>query len=227
MKIVRVLLVEDNRRLSTSLKMSLEDDGYAVDTAFDGVEGQELAEMTKYDLIILDIMLPRRDGLEVCRELRQQRNRSPILMLTARDTVDDRVKGLDSGADDYLVKPFAMEELRARLRALLRREAPDKTGLLVISDLVMNPATHEVTRGELPIDLTAKEFALLEYLMRNPNRLITRDMAEDHVWSYDYEGASNVIDVYIRRLRRKIDEPFEEKLIETVRGVGYKLRKPG
>ncbi len=227
MKIVRVLLVEDNRRLSTSLKMSLEDDGYAVDTAYDGVEGQELAEMTQYDLIILDIMLPRRDGLEVCRELRRQRNRSPILMLTARDTVDDRVKGLDSGADDYLVKPFAMEELRARLRALLRREAPDKTGLLVISDLVMNPATHEVTRGDLPIDLTAKEFALLEYLMRNPNRLITREMAEDHVWSYDYEGASNVVDVYIRRLRRKVDEPFEEKLIETVRGVGYKLRKPG
>ena len=223
---MRILLVEDNRRLSASLKMSLEDDGYAVDAAYDGVEGQELAEMTPYDAVILDIMLPRRDGIQVCQELRQQRMRVPILMLTARDTVDDRVRGLDSGADDYLVKPFAMEELRARLRALLRREAPDKTGQLVVGDLVLDPAAHLVTRCDTPIDLTAKEFSLLEYLMRNPNRLVTREMAENHVWSYDYEGASNVVDVYIRRLRRKVDETFEPKLIETVRGVGYRLQKP-
>jgi DNA-binding response OmpR family regulator len=223
---MRILLIEDNRRLSNSLKMSLEDDGYAVDAAYDGVEGQELAEMTPYDLIILDIMLPRRDGLEVCRELRKQRINIPILMLTARDTVEDRVVGLDSGADDYLVKPFAINELRARLRALLRRDLPDKTGQITVANLILDPAAHQVARDDTPIDLTAKEFALLEYLMRNPNRLITREMAENHVWSYDYDGASNVVDVYIRRLRRKVDDPFEPKLIETVRGVGYRLTKP-
>jgi DNA-binding response OmpR family regulator len=220
---MRILLVEDNRRLSNSIKASLEDDGYAMDAAYDGVEGQELAEMTTYDVIILDIMLPRRDGLEVCRELRRQRMRTPILMLTARDTIDDRVKGLDSGADDYLVKPFAIEELRARLRALLRRDAPEKTGILTMANLTLDPATHLAARGDMPIELTAKEFSLLEYFMRNPNRLITREMAENHVWSYDYDGVSNVVDVYIRRLRRKIDEPFDEKLIETVRGAGYKF----
>jgi len=223
---MRVLLVEDNRRLSNSLKSSLTDDGYAVDVAYDGVEGQELAEMTPYDVIILDIMLPRRDGLEVCRELRNQRINTPILMLTARDAIEDRVKGLDSGADDYLVKPFAIDELHARLRALLRRESSDKTGLLTIADLVLDPAAHTISRNSVPIELTAKEFALLEYLMRNPNRLITRQMVENHVWSYDYEGASNVVDVYIRRLRRKIDEHYDLKLIETVRGAGYRMQKP-
>lgn len=223
---MRILLIEDNRRLNNSIRASLEEDGYAVDAAYDGVEGQELAEITPYDVIILDIMLPRRDGLEVCRELRQQRNRTPILMLTARDAVDDRVKGLDSGADDYLVKPFAIEELRARLRALLRRDAPEKTGQLLVADLTLDPATHLVTRAGTAIELTAKEFSLLEYFMRNPHRLITREMAENHVWSYDYDGVSNVVDVYIRRLRRKIDEPFDEKLIETVRGAGYKFGAP-
>lgn len=224
---MRILLIEDNRRLNNSLRASLVDEGYAVDTAFDGVEGQELAEMTPYDLIILDIMLPRRDGLEVCRELRQQGNRAQILMLTARDAIEDRVKGLDSGADDYLVKPFAIEELRARLRALLRRDATDKSGELQIGDLILDPAAHQVTRAGEAISLTSKEFALLEYLMRHANRLLTREMVQDHVWSYDYDGASNVVDVYIRRLRRKIDESFEDKLIETVRGVGYRMRKPG
>lgn len=223
---MRILLVEDNRRLSHSLKASLVDDGYAVDTAFDGIEGQELAEMTPYDLIILDIMLPRRDGLEVCRELRRQRLRTPILLLTARDAVEDRVIGLDSGADDYLVKPFALAELRARLRALLRRDLPEKSGVLVAGDLSLDPAAHEVQRGGRSIELTAKEFSLLEYLLRNPNRLITREMAEDHVWSYDYEGGSNLVDVYIRRLRRKIDDGRAVKLIETVRGSGYKLNRP-
>ncbi len=222
---MRILLVEDNRRLSNSLKMSLEDDGYAVDAAYDGIDGQELAEMTPYDLIILDIMLPRRDGLEVCRELRRQRINIPVLMLTARDAVEDRVKGLDSGADDYLVKPFALVELRARLRALLRRDAEDKSGLIQVDGLVIDPAAHQVTRNGQVIDLTAKEYALLEYLMRNPNRLITREMAENHVWSYDYDGASNVVDVYIRRLRRKIDDSYEPKLLETLRGAGYRIRE--
>jgi DNA-binding response OmpR family regulator len=223
---MRLLIVEDNPRLRNSLRLSLEEEGYAIDTAADGIEGQELAEITPYDAIVLDIMLPKRDGVEVCRNLRQQRIRIPVLMLTARDAVEDRVKGLDSGADDYLVKPFSLEELRARLRALLRRDAPDKTGTLVIADLVMEPATHTVTRAGKPIELTAKEYSLLEYLMRNPNWLVTREMAESHVWDYGYTGASNLVDVYIRRLRRKVDEPFPLKLIETVRGFGYRLNKP-
>ncbi len=202
------------------------DDGYAVDCAYDGEEGEELAELAPYDAIILDIMLPKKDGLEVCRSLRNQRINTPILMLTARDSVDDRVLGLDSGADDYLVKPFAMNELRARLRALLRRESTDKSGQIVIGDLVLDPAMHTVSRAGEPVDLTAREFSLLEYFMRNPNRLITREMAENHIWSYDIENTSNVIDVYVRRLRRKIDDPYDEKLLETIRGAGYRLRKP-
>lgn len=223
---MRILLVEDNRRLNHSLKMSLMDEGYAVDSAFDGLEGEELAEIYPYDAIILDIMLPEKDGLEVCRDLRNKRINIPILMLTARDTVDDRVLGLDSGADDYLVKPFALEELRARLRALLRRESSDKTGELVTGDLTLDPATHFVKRDGKVIDLTAKEFALLEYFMRNPNRVITREMAESHIWNYDFQATSNVVDVYVRRLRRKIDDPYEVKLFETIRGAGYRLRKP-
>ncbi len=223
---MRVLLVEDNRRLNNSIRLSLIDDGYAVDPAFTGIEGQEMAEITPYDVIILDIMLPEKSGLDVCRDLRRKRVNTPILMLTARDAVEDRVAGLDSGADDYLVKPFAIEELRARLRALLRRESDDKTGQLKLADLILDPATHFVQRGGQPVDLTAKEYGLLEYFMRNPNRLITREMAESHIWNYDYQASSNVIDVYIRRLRRKIDDPFEIKLFETVRGSGYRLRVP-
>jgi len=206
--------------------MNLMDDGFAVDVAYDGIEGQELAEITPYDVIILDIMLPMRNGLDVCRELRQQRIKTPILLLTARDAAEDRVKGLDSGADDYLVKPFAIDELYARLQVLLRRETSDMTRVVMIANLCLDPAAHSVTRDGVSIELTPKEFALLEYLMRNPNRLITRSMAENHVWSYDYDGASNVVDVYIRRLRRKVDESFEPKLIETVRGDGYRMHKP-
>lgn len=223
---MRVLVVEDNRRLNHSIRMSLIDAGYAVDAAFDGLEGEELAEMTAYDVIVLDIMLPVKDGLEVCRDLRNKRVKTPILLLTARDAVEDRVTGLDSGADDYLVKPFAIEELLARLRALLRRESDDKSGQLILADLVLDPATHFVQRAGQTIELTAKEYALLEYFMRNPNRLITREMAESHIWNYDFQSTSNVIDVYIRRLRRKIDDPFELKLFETIRGAGYRLRSP-
>jgi DNA-binding response OmpR family regulator len=223
---MRILLVEDNRRLNHTLKLSLMDDGYAVDPAFDGMEGEELALMTPYDAIILDIMLPEKDGLQVCRDLRSERLKTPIIMLTAMDAVDDRVSGLDAGADDYLVKPFAMQELLARLRALLRRESGDKTGLLTAGDLRLDPASHLVERAGRTINLTSKEYALLEYFMRNPNRLITREMAVSHVWSYDSSNASNVIDVYVRRLRQKVDDPFDEKLIETIRGSGYRLRRP-
>jgi DNA-binding response OmpR family regulator len=224
---MRILVVEDNRSLNQSLRMSLEEDGHAVDATYDGSEGQYLAEVTPYDAIILDIMLPGKNGLDVCRELRHKGVRTPVLMLTARDTVEDRVTGLDSGADDYLVKPFALPELRARLRALLRREAPEKNSILQVGDLVMDPATHKVERSGQKIELTSKEYALLEYFMRNPGRLITREMAEQHVWDYDFEGVSNVIDVYIRRLRRKVDDPHEMKLLETVRGAGYRLVRPG
>ncbi|MGE5248574.1 MAG: response regulator transcription factor [Bacteroidota bacterium] len=223
---MRILLVEDNRRLSDSLRRSLADDGYAVDTAYDGQDGEDLAQMTPYALIILDVMLPVRDGIEVCRSLRNKRVKTPILMLTARDSLDDRVLGLDSGADDYLVKPFELEELRARMRALLRRESEDKSSLIKIGDLVLDPATHFVERAGHTISLTSREYGLLEYMMRNPNRLITRQMAEEQLWNYDAPVASNVIDVYVRRLRSKIDDPFEIKLIETVRGSGYRLRRP-
>jgi DNA-binding response OmpR family regulator len=220
---LRILLVEDNQRLSDSLKRSLAEDGYAVDVAYDGEEGEAWGLSYDYDAIILDIMLPKKDGLAVCRNLRDERVMSPIIMLTARDTVDDRVSGLDSGADDYLVKPFALEELLARLRALLRRDADDKSPELRVGDLCLDPATHRVERAGRPINLTAKEFSLLEYFMRNRGRIVTREMAEDHIWSYDFQASSNVVDVYVRRLRRKIDDPFETRLLETVRGAGYRL----
>ena len=223
---MRILIVEDNRRLNTSLRTSLEEDGYAVDGAFDGDEGELFALAAPYDLILLDVMLPKKDGYQLCRELRQQGVNAPILMLTARDAIDDRVAGLDSGADDYLVKPFSMSELRARLRALLRRNKPEKTTLLQVDDLAMDPANHTVQRGGAPIELTPREFTILEYLMRSPNRILTREMVEAHVWNFDFISGSNVVDVYIRRLRKKIDDPYPVKLLETVRGVGYRLAPP-
>lgn len=223
---MRILVIEDNKRLSNSLRMTLEDDGYAIDTAYDGPDGEEMALMGSYDIIILDLMLPLKDGLAVCRDLRNKRINTPVLMLTARDALDDRVSGLDSGADDYLVKPFEVDELRARIRALLRREAASKSPLLQVGDLTVDPATHAVERSGIPIELTAKEFSLLEYFMRHPNHLISREMAESHLWSYDHVVSSNVVDVYVRRLRRKIDDPYEHKLIETIRGAGYRLRAP-
>jgi DNA-binding response OmpR family regulator len=223
---MRILLIEDNRRLSDALRRTLVEDGYVVDTAYDGVEGEDLALITSYSLIILDVMLPKRDGIEVCRSLRDQHVATPILMLTARDSLNDRVTGLDSGADDYLVKPFEVAELRARLRALLRRESDNKSGLLQVADLKLDPATHFVSRAEVPLDLTAREYSLLEYLMRNLNHLITREMVIQNLWSYDQTITSNVVDVYIRRLRRKVDDPYEVKLIETIRGAGYRLRDP-
>lgn len=223
---MRILLVEDDRRLNQSLKMSLVEEGYAVDAAFDGEEGEAFTETAPYDAIILDVMLPLKDGLAVCRTLRLRRINTPILLLTARDAVEDRVCGLDSGADDYLVKPFALHELLARLRALLRRTAAQKTGLLTLGDLTVNPATHDVERGCEHIKLNAKEFALLEYFMRHPNQVLTREMIESHIWSYDFISASNVVDVYVRRLRRKIDDHFPVKLLETIYSVGYRLRLP-
>jgi DNA-binding response OmpR family regulator len=223
---MRILVIEDNHRLSSSLAANLAHEGYSVDVAYDGQEGQDLAELTPYDLIILDILLPEKDGLQVCRDLRRRRIHTPILLLTARDSVDDRVHGLDCGADDYLVKPFAMRELLARLRALLRRQSPYTNGRLEMGDLVVDPATHIVEREGRSIDLTPKEFALLEFLLYHPNQVVTREMIEQHIWNYDFESESNVIDVYVRRLRRKIDDPFATKLLTTVRSVGYRLQSP-
>ena len=221
---MRMLVVEDNRRLNGVLRASLAEAGYAVDAAYDGPEGSEMALATPYDAIILDVMLPGRDGLAVCRELRQRGVTTPILLLTALDTVQDRVRGLDSGADDYLVKPFAMSELLARLRALLRRDAPRKTAWIEVGDLRLDPATHRVERAGRRIEVTARLFALLEYFMRHPNQVLTRQMVEAHIWSYEYSGTSNAVDVYVRRLRRQIDDPFATPMLETVRGVGYRLR---
>jgi DNA-binding response OmpR family regulator len=223
---MRILVVEDNHRLSTSLKLNLVDEGYGVDTAYDGQEGQDLAELVPYDLIILDVLLPAKDGFEVCRALRRRRIHTPILLLTARDSVSDRVEGLNCGADDYLVKPFAMPELLARLRALLRRQQPYQPGRLEMGSLVVDPSTHTAMRAGHPIELTPKEFALLEFLLRHPNQVVTRQLIEQHIWSYDFECESNVIDVYVRRLRRKIDDPFPVKLLTTVRGIGYRLTPP-
>src|SRR3989454_2343125 len=223
---MRILVIEDNHRLSSSLAANLAHEGYSVDAAHYGHEGQDAAERTPYDLIILDTLLPEKDGLQVCRDLRRRRIHTPILLLTARDSVDDRIQGLDYGADDYLVKPFAMRELLARLRALLRRQSPYTNGRLEMGDLVVDPATHTVEREGRSIDLTPKEFALLEFLLYHPNQVVTREMIEQHIWNYDFESESNVIDVYVRRLRRKIDDPFAIKLLTTVRGVGYRLQPP-
>ncbi|TSA57468.1 DNA-binding response regulator [bacterium] len=222
---MRILVVEDERRLCNIIKRGLIEEGYAVDSAYDGEDGGYLAESTPYDLIILDIMLPKKDGIEVCQELRKKKVNIPILMLTARDTVEDRIKGLDAGADDYLVKPFAFNELLARIRALLRREGRSKTPRLQVGDLIMDTLTREVWYGERNIELTSKEYVVLEYFMRHPNMVITRTMLEEHAWDYDFDSVSNLIDVYIRRLRRKIDENSKTSLIQTVRGAGYRLRE--
>jgi DNA-binding response OmpR family regulator len=223
---MRILVVEDNHRLSAALARSLEDTGYAVDAAFDGQQGLDLALAAPYDAIVLDILLPIKHGLDVCRELRRARVNTPVLMLTARDAVEDRVRGLDAGADDYLVKPFALSELLARLRALLRRDSPQKSGLLEVGDLRLDPATRFVERAGRGIELAAKQYALLELFMRHPNQILSREMIESHIWSYDFDATSNVVDVYVRRLRRQIDDPFEVKLLETIRGAGYRLRAP-
>ena len=221
---MRVLVVEDERRLASIIKRGLIEEGYAVDTVYDGEEAQYMAETTTYDIIVLDIMLPKKDGIAVCKDLRAKKINTPILMLTARDSVEDRVKGLDSGADDYVIKPFAFSELLARIRALLRRESLSKTPKIQVGDLLLDTLTREAWRGQRKIDLTTKEYAILEYFMSHPNMVITRTMLEENAWDYEYDSMSNIIDVYIRRLRRKIDGEAEDSLIQTVRGAGYRLK---
>jgi len=223
---MRVLVVEDDRRISSLVRRGLEEEGYAVDVSHDGEDGQYMAEAGDYDVIVLDIMLPLRDGLRVCANLRARRIATPLLMLTAKDTVTDRVVGLDTGADDYLVKPFAFDELLARVRALLRRDGAMRSPQLRVGDLVMDTLTREVRRGGRSIELTAKEYAILEYLMRNPNVVVTRTMIEVHAWDAEFSGGSNVIDVYVSRLRVKLDDGDGRTLIQTVRGAGYRMRAP-
>ena len=220
---MRMLVVEDERRITAFIKRGLEEEQYAVDVAYDGEEALDWAAVVDYDLIVLDVLLPKKDGIEVCRELRAQGNKVPILMLTARDAIEDRVRGLDSGADDYLVKPFAFQELLARIRALLRRSGEIKTTRLQVGDLALGTLTHRASRGGQVIELTAREYALLEFLMRHPGQVLSRTQISEHVWNYDFFTTSNVVDVYIRYLRRKVDKGFERKLIQTVRGAGYKI----
>lgn len=221
---MRVLVADDDIRLASVVSRGLSEEGYAVDVAHDGEEAQYLAEINDYDLIILDIMMPVQDGLSVCRALRNDGLKTPILMLTARDAVADRVVGLDTGADDYLVKPFAFDELVARVRALTRRQSPSRSPELVAGDLSLDTVTRRLTRNGTEIPLTSKEYAVLEYMMRNPDTVLSRGMIEEHAWNNDFDSVSNLVDVYIRRLRSKIDPTDGPGMIETVRGAGYRLR---
>jgi DNA-binding response OmpR family regulator len=223
---MRILVVEDDPRLGPSLKKGLEKHHYAVDLVIDGEDGVLMGTTVLYDLIVLDVLLPRLNGFEVCRQLRERRRTMPILLLTALGEVDHRVTGLDSGADDYLTKPFAFRELAARVRALLRRESLAKTVELHFMDITLDTGTHEARRGDRSIQLNSKEYALLEYLMRHPHQVLSRDMIAEHVWDCDAEHLSNVIDVYIRYLRRKLCEGDEPNVIHTIRGSGYQLKEP-
>ncbi len=220
---MRLLIVEDDKKVGAFLERGLKEENYAVDVCRNGADALYLAQVYPYDVIILDIMLPGKDGFSVCRELRDSNVLTPIIMLTAKDTLDDKVQGLTVGADDYLTKPFSFEELLARIRALLRRSQDYKTKALHVGDLEMDPVRRLVTRGGQKIALTGKEYALLEYLMRNQGRVLSQSMIIEHVWDMDYEGASNIVNVYINHLRRKIDKDHPVKLIKTVRGHGYQI----
>jgi two-component system, OmpR family, response regulator len=224
---MRMLIVEDDEKMAGLLRRGLEEEGIATDVATRGEEAVSLAGSTAYDAVVLDVMLPGMDGFEACRHLRAEGVWAPVLMLTARDAVEDRVAGLDEGADDYLVKPFPFVELLARLRALVRRGPVERPPVLEVGDLRLNPATHQVWRGQQEIELSQKEFSLLETLMRRPGESLSRDQLIEHSWDSHYERHSNVIEVYIRYLREKIDRPFGLKSIETVRGVGYRMRTTG
>jgi two-component system OmpR family response regulator len=221
---MRVLVVEDEAKMASLLRRGLAREAYAVDVADNGVDAIWLATENDYDAIVLDVMIPAPDGFEVCRTLRERGRWAPVLLLTARDSVADRVTGLDAGADDYLPKPFSLEELAARLRALIRRVPSERPSVLAVDGLRLDPATHTVERDGVPIELSPKEFALLRLFMRSPGTALTRTELLEHVWDFAYDGTSNVIDVYVRYLRSKIDRPFGLESIETVRGVGYRLR---
>ena len=222
---MRLLVVEDQKDLNKIITKHLTAEGYSVDSCFDGEEALDYIDMADYDGIILDIMMPKMDGLAVLRQMRAEGNDTPVLFLTARDAVEDRVEGLDTGASDYLIKPFAFEELLARIRAMTRKASGIQSSTFTAADLVMDTAAHTVSRGGRDITLSAKEFALLEYLLRNKGKVLSRTMIENNLWNFDYEGGTNAVDVYIRYLRKKIDDDFEQKLIHTVRGSGYILKE--
>ena len=222
---MRVLLVEDEKKVASFIKKGLEEHGYAVDLATDGKIGLAMALDQLHDLVILDINLPEIDGLSVLRQIRDKQMVTPVLLLTIRATIEDKVIGLDTGADDYLSKPFSFEELLARVRALLRRGSDSKTPLLKVADLSLDPATRQVFRGGNRIELTSKEFAILEYFMRNAGRVLTRSMIINHAWDYDYEAETNMVDVYINYLRKKMDAAYQPKLLHTIRGTGYVMRE--
>lgn len=221
---MRVLVIEDETKVGCFIKRALEEESYAVDLCEDGTKGLEMALAINYDLLVVDVMLPSMSGLDVLKNIRRERIHTPVLILSAQSQVDQRVKGLDAGADDYLTKPFAIDELLARVRALLRRGASESPGILQVDDLILNPATRDVTRGGQRIDLTLKEYALLEYLMRHAGRVLTRPMISEHVWNQDFDTFTNVIDVYVNYLRNKIDRGRTKKLIHTIRGSGYMLK---
>jgi DNA-binding response OmpR family regulator len=222
---MRILVIEDNQHLANIIKRGLVEEGYAVDISTSGEAGEEYMEGIPYDLLILDIILPGKDGIAVCKSLRERKFKTPILMLTAKDSLDDKITGLDSGADDYLVKPFEFEELYARIRALLRREENLVAQILQIGDLSLDISTKQVWRKKELIELTAKEYSILEYLMRHPNLVITRTMIEQHIWDIGLDSSSNLIDAYISRLRRKIDDEDEPSFIQTIKGAGYRIVK--
>lgn len=221
---MRILVVEDERDLNSIILKRLNKAGYSVDSCLDGEEALDYLSMGEYDVILLDIMLPKINGLDVVKTLRKNRNKTPVILLTAKDSIEDRVMGLDSGADDYLVKPFAFEELLARIRVLTRRSVDEVTNVFTVANLSVDCDTRIVKRGEKVIPLSTKEFSVLEYMIRNQGVVLSRAKIEQHIWNFDYEGGSNVIDVYIRYLRKKIDQDFEPKLIHTIRGAGYVLR---
>lgn len=221
---MRILIIEDEHKVSNFIRQALEEEHYAVDQAFEGDEALALAEAYEYDLIILDLMLPKREGMDLLREVRKNGSKTPVLIVTAKDAIADKVKALDSGGDDYLTKPFSIEEFLARVRALLRRGKMDRSGKLCAGDLALNPATREVIRGVRRIELTNKEYALLEYMIRNAGRILTRSMIAEHVWNIDFDTETNVIDVYVTHLRNKIDKGEGYRMIKTIRGVGYMLQ---
>jgi DNA-binding response OmpR family regulator len=222
---MKILVIEDEKKMATFIKKGLEEERYIVETAFDGQTGLEMALHNQFDAIVLDVMLPRRDGFEVLSALRAAGNATPVLMLTARGTTEDRVTGLDLGADDYLTKPFHFEELAARLRSIMRRSGPEKSTKMQCMDLVLDTVAHVAHRWGREIELTTKEYALLEYLMRNKNRIVSRSMITQHVWKHNFDPESNIIDVYIKRLRAKIERPGSARILQSIRGVGYRLRE--
>lgn len=221
---MRILIAEDDRDLNEIIVKKLRAEGYAVDNCFNGRDALDYLEAVRYDAAVLDIMMPEMDGLEAVKRLRDHGNLTPVIFLTARDTVSDRVKGLDTGANDYLIKPFSFDELTARIRAITRTAASNPTNSYTLADLTLDTETHLVTRAGREIVLTTREYSLLEYLLRNKNKILSRQKIEDNVWNFDYEGGTNVVDVYINYLRKKIDEGYEPKLIHTVRGFGYCMK---